>query len=169
MSLLTLDAGSGATYWDLLVAGLSWFFRSLSPAFVWALVGLAICVSFFIYYWHCLRPRPHSLEWIALSEARCKPHRMSLTLKRHPFERRDWLPMLLVTIVYAATAFFRLGSFTAPQTYTVFQPDASVTFSYAQPVTVDKVSFYTSLGTGKYTLESAAEDGQWQQVTLSQT
>ena len=47
--------------------GLSWFFGNLSPAAVWAVVTLAICLGFFIYYWRCLKPRPHSLEWIAMA------------------------------------------------------------------------------------------------------
>ena len=34
-------------------------------------------------------------------------------------------------------------------------------FSYNQPVTVDTVSLYTSLGTGYYTLEWEEEDGRW--------
>lgn len=159
---------TAATVWNQVVYGLTWFFTNLSPAFIFALVGLVICVVFFVYYWRCLRPRPHSLEWIAMSEERAKPRRMSLTLKRHPMERHDILPVLLVTIVYAVTAFFRLGDLSAPQTYTVFQDGDTYTFSYAQPVTVDKVSFYTSLGTGSYTLEYSTGSGQWEEIELDQ-
>lgn len=156
------------TVWDDVVYGLSWFFGNLSPAVIFAVLALAVCVLFFIYYWRCLRPRPHSLEWISMSEAQAKPHRMSLTLKRHPMERRDLLPLLLVTAVYAFTAFFQLGDTNAPQTYTVFQYGDSFTFSYAQPVTVDKISYYTSLGTGSYTLEYSSDGETWESLTLEQ-
>ena len=154
--------------WDAVVYGVSWFFGNLSPAFVWAILGIAVCVCFFVYYWWCLRPRPHSLEWIAMAEERSKPHRMTLTLKHHPMERRDILPVLLLTAVYAFTAFFQLGSFTAPQSVAKFQRGDSYEFSYNQPVTVDTVSFYTSLGTGYYTLEWEDENGNWQGVKLDQ-
>ena len=169
-----LDAASSApadrlgAVWDNVVYGLSWFFGSLSPAVIFAVPALAVCALFFIYYWRCLRPRPHSLEWIAMSEEQRKPHRMSLTLKRHPMERRDLLPLLLVTAVYAFTAFFRLGDTAVPQTYTVFEKGTSFTFSYAQPVTVDKLSFYTTLGTGSYALEYSSDGEHWESLTLDQ-
>ena len=97
-------AASGS-FPERFLTGLTEFVDKLSPAFIFLPVALAICVIFFIYYWHCLRPRPHSLEWISMSEARLRRSPMTLTLKRHPFQRKDWLPMLLITVVYAATAF----------------------------------------------------------------
>ena len=157
------------TLWDYISYGLTWFFGNMAPAGVWVLVGLAVCLAFYAYYWHCLKPRPRTLEWIAMAEVRARPRKMTLTLKRHPFRRKDILPMLLITVVYAATAFFRLGDFDVPQTYTVFQPETSYTFSFSQPVTVDKISFYTSLGTGDYLLEYSDDKGEtWDSVTLDQ-
>ena len=154
--------------WDAAAYGVTWFFTNLSPAFAWAVIGIALCAAFFVYYWHCLRPRPHSLEWIAMAEERAKPRRMTLTLPCHPMERRDVLPLLLLTAVYALTAFFQLGDFNAPQSAVKFQRGDSYEFSYGQPVTVDTVSYYTSLGTGYYTLEWEGEDGQWHSLRLDQ-
>ncbi len=154
--------------WDAAVYGVTWFFTNLSPAFAWAIVGIAICVAFFVYYWWCLRPRPHSLEWIAMAEERAKPRRMTLTLPRHPMERKDILPLLLLTAVYAFTAFFRLGDFAVPQNPVKLQQGDSYEFSYGQPVTVDTISYYTSLGTGYYTLEWEGEDGAWHSLRLDQ-
>ncbi len=163
------QGGGIAAAWDAVSYGLSWFFGNLAPAAVWVLVALAVCLAFFLYYWHCLKPRPHSLEWIAMAETRARPRQMTLTLKRHPFQRRDVLPMLLITVVYAATAFFRLGDFDVPQTYTVFQQGTSFTFSFSQPVTVDKLSYYTTLGSGSYRLEYSPDNGEsWQSITLDQ-
>lgn len=176
----TLAERVGAV-WDAVVYGVTWFFGNMAPAGIWALAGLAVVLAFFIYYWHCLKPRPHSLEWIAMAEKQAEPRHMTLTLRRHPMERRDMLPLLLVTAVYAFTAFFRLGSFTAPQTYTVFDAEDgfeptysqviqadSVTFSFSQPVTVDKISYYTSLGTGTYQLEYSTDGVRWDSFKLDQ-
>ena len=148
--------------------GLSWFFTNLSPAAIWAVIAIAICVAFFLYYWHCLRPRPHSLEWIAMSEAAGRPHRMTFTMKRHPMTRRDIFPVLLVTVVYALTAFFRLGDMNVPQTYTVFEKETSILFSFDEPVEIDKISFYTAIGTGSYYLEYNDGDNRWGHVELDQ-
>ncbi len=165
IKLLSLTAspspGPEPLTWDRVREGVSWFFSNLSPAFVWPLFGLLIVAAFFAYYWWCLRPRPRSLEWIALAEEQSAPRRLTLTLKRHPMERRDALPLLLLTAVYALTAFFQLGDFNAPQSMVKFQQGDSYEFSYDQPVTVDTVSLYTSLGTGYYTLEWEEEDGRW--------
>ena len=56
------------TLWETVAKGVKWFFTSLSPAFAWAVLGILICGAFFGYYWYCLRPRPRSLEWIAMAE-----------------------------------------------------------------------------------------------------
>lgn len=159
----------GGTVRDQILYALNWFFTNLSPAAVFVPLALAVCVAFFVYYWRCMRPRPHTLEWIAMSEEQLHRPPMTLTLKRHPFRRKDWIPMLLVTAVYAFTAFFRLGSTDVPQTYTVFNAGSSVTFSYSQPVTVDKISYYTNLGTGSYTLEYTGEGGRLQKLELKQS
>jgi len=154
--------------WEEIKSGLSWFFTSLTPASLWAVLFLAVCIVFFVYYWVCLRPRPHNLEWIAMAEKQAKPRKMTLTLKRYPFTRKDVFPMLLVTVIYAATAFFQLGDFSAPQTYTKFQYEEVIAFSYDQPVTVDELSYYTSLGTGTYKLEYSIDGETWDSVTLNQ-
>ena len=165
IKLLSLTAspspGPEPLTWARVREGVSWFFSNLSPAFVWPLFGLLIVAAFFAYYWWCLRPRPRSLEWIALAEEKSAPRRLTLTLKHHPMERGDALPLLLLTAVYALTAFFQLGDFNAPQSMVKFQQGDSYEFSYNQPVTVDTVSLYTSLGTGYYTLEWEEEDGRW--------
>ena len=104
-----------------------------------------------------------------MAETRARPRQMTLTLKRHPFRRGDVLPMLVITLVYAATAFFRLGDFDVPHTYTVFQDDTAFTFSFSQPVTVDKISYYTTLGSGNYRLEYSTDNGEsWERITLDQ-
>ena len=154
--------------WDSAVTGVGWFFTNLSPAFVFALVGMAIVVAFFGYYWYCLKPRTNSLEWIAMSEAQTRRKSMSLTLPYTPMERCDWIPLVLVTVLYAITAFFQLGSMSAPESYVKLQQGDSYTFSFSQPVKVDEISFYTALGTGTYRLEYTNNGTDWKWVDLDQ-
>lgn len=158
------------TLQETVVQGLSWFFTNLSPAFAWCIPALAVCIGFFVYYWLCLRPRPHSLEWIAMAEERSQRTRLTLTLPCHPLERSDALPILLLTAVYALTAFFQLGNLSGPESVVKLRQGESLAFSYNQPVTVDKVSFFTSLGTGYYELEWLDGEGNWQgHVKLDQS
>ena len=37
--------------WDAAAYGVTWFFTNLSPAFAWAVIGIALCAAFFVYYW----------------------------------------------------------------------------------------------------------------------
>ena len=156
-----------ADAWDQVVSGISWFFGNLTPAALWAIPTLALAIAFFVYFWKVSQPRKNSLEWIAMQEA--QPRRLTLTLRRHPFTRKDVLPMLFVTIVYAFTAFFQLGSLSAPESYTVFDKESSYTFSYGDVVEVDKLSFFTVIGTGSYTLEYSADGETWGSLELDQS
>ena len=153
---LTLEKAWGAVKY-----GVSWFFSNLSPAFAWAILGLFLCGGFFAYYWYCLRPRPHSLEWIAMAEERSKPRRMTLTLPGHPMERGDILPVLLLTAVYAFTAFFRLGSLSAPQSVQPFMERETITWELEQEVTLAGIGWYNRIGTGTYSLEVSADGEAW--------
>lgn len=163
-----LTAGEGSSgVWDSIISGLSWFFGNMAPAGIWAIPALAAVVAFFIYFWKVSAPRKNSLEWIAMAEA--QPRRMTLTLKRHPMVKKDLLPMLLLTAVYAFTAFFQLGDTHAPQSYTVFQRGDSITFSFSQPVEVDRISYFTVIGTGSYRLEYSDDGANWAALELPQT
>lgn len=155
-----------ADAWDTVVYGVSWFFGNMEPAGIWAIPTLAAAIAFFIYFWKVSAPRKNSLEWIAMAEA--QPRQMTLTLKRHPFQKKDVLPMLLVTVIYAVSAFFQLGNTHAPQSYTVFDEDTSISFSYSQVVDVSKISFFTVIGTGSYTLEYSADGVNWSSLELEQ-
>ena len=159
---------SAGDLWRSVAEGVSWFFSSLSPAVLWAVLGVVVCALFFRYYWHCLKPRPNSLEWISMSEAEQTPRRMSLTLPHHPMERKDLLPLLVLTAVYAFTAFFNLGDTKVPQQYLTFHQGDSHTFTFDQPVTVDQLSYYTCIGTGEYELAYSQDGTTWNTLTLYQ-
>jgi predicted membrane-bound dolichyl-phosphate-mannose-protein mannosyltransferase len=138
----------------------------MEVAGLWAIPAIAAVIVFFVYFWKVSAPRKGSLEWIAMEESR--PKSMTLTLPRHPFVKKDVLPMVLITVAYAFTAFFQLGSTSAPQSYAVFQSDTLAYFSYNQVVDVDKISFFTVLGTGTYDLEYSADGMNWSSIELDQ-
>ena len=128
------------------------------PCLPGMLIALVVLTGVFFFFARCCaaaRPRRGSLEWVALQE----PVPFSFTLPRHPVERADLLPMLLITVVYAATAFFRLGSFSAPQSALDFGEDQTVTVTLSQEVHLTKLVYFSNLGTGDYNVE-ISQDGQ---------
>lgn len=60
------------------------------------------------------------------------------------------------------------GDAHAPESYTIFQRGDSITFSFSEPVEVDKVSYFTVIGTGSYTLEYSADGASWSDLALDQ-
>jgi len=77
-------------------------------------------------------------------------------------ERKDRLPILLITLLYALTAFFQLGDFTAPQDFTDFAAGESITIEISgSPVRAHGIRYYTGLGTGGYNLEVSSDGERW--------
>lgn len=138
----------------------------ISPAIFFAAVTLCCCIAFFVYYWYAMRPRKDSLEWIALAENR--PRRLSFLGKRWPMEKQDILPMVLITVLYAATAFFRLGDTTAVQSFARFEAGTTAEFSFDSPQKVSRLMFYTGICDGSYTLQYSADGVKWESVELEQ-
>src|SRR5699024_12337684 len=78
-----------------------------------------------------------------------------------PLVRRDAIPILLITAVYAVTAFAHLGSLRAPQSAWDFGSGESATFSLREAVQVSQLWYYPNLGTGKYHVEISEDRGTW--------
>ncbi len=136
---------------------------ALSWTLVFPLVTLVIVLLFFLYYWHAQAPRRDSLEWIAMRERRP----MTFAVKRHPMAKKDTLPLILVTVVYACTAFFQLGSFVSPQSFQSYDETATVEFALDHEITLTKLGWYTGLGTGTYGLEVSADGHVWLPLQVS--
>lgn len=130
----------------------------MTPAIFLAALTLAGAVGFFAYYFSALRPRPGTLDWITLTD------RAPFTLahRRHKMARKDALPVLLITAVYALTAFFSLGSTKAPQAYYDFSGGETYSIQIdGDPIPVSRIWAYGSLGTGAYRLEVSADGETW--------
>ena len=143
----------------------------ISPAILFAAVVLCCCIAFFAYYWFAMRPRKDSLEWIALAENR--PRRLTFVGRRWPMEKKDALPVLAITVIYAATAFFRLGDTTAVQSFARFETGTAAEFSFDAPRQVSRLMFYTGIcesgvKDGGYTLQYTADGKNWESMELEQ-
>ncbi len=76
--------------------------------------------------------------------------------------RRDALPLLLVTLLYAAAAFFRLGSTAAPQTFVPMNEETVAIFTLPEGGTPSRILLYPGAGMGSYTLELSADGENWE-------
>ncbi len=133
-------------------------YLSLSYRHGLCLVVLLGIVLFFSAYCSACRPRRGSVEWIALRERRT---RRGFSLPLHPMERRDALPLLLITVLYAFSAFFRLGSLSAPQSALDLGDNGSVELELSEQVYLTKLMYFSNLGTGSYNLEVSADGETW--------
>ncbi len=131
----------------------------ITPTLLIPLAFLAAIFCFFIYYWRAMAPRTGTLEWVT---AASRPKaRFTFAGKRHPMGKKDALPLLLLTAVYAATAFFQLGSFTNPQSFCQLGRGDVATAALKEEVTLSRIMYYPGLNTGSYTLEVSADGESW--------
>ncbi len=140
---------------------------TLYISYLFPFLAAAGLLCFFGYYIHAMLPRKGTLEWIARTgTGEKKP--FSFTAPRHPMGRKDALPLLLLTAVYAVTAFWNLGNTRSPESWLTMENGQTVTFTTEQTVTVDRVEYFTGLWTGYYELEYSADGVNWQWVELKQ-
>ncbi len=130
----------------------------ITPTLLLPLLTLVAVFLFYGYYRSVTAPTQGSLEWIHYRENR--PF-LSFSGVCHPMTRRDALPLFLLTLVYAVTAFWSLGSFAAPQSFQTFTGQRTVEFSLEEESTLSKVAYYPGLNTGSYTLEYSADGLSW--------
>lgn len=132
--------------------------RYVTPSVLFALFALA-CVFYFLYRAvAAFRNAPVSLGWVR-GEA---PRGLSFAGKRHPMEKTDRLPALLITLIYAATAFFSLGNLSAPTGVCDFAGMGPVTIRIsATPIYVTGIRSFSGLGTGSYNIEISSDGEHW--------
>lgn len=128
---------------------------------VFPAVTLVCLFLFFRYYLKVTQPLAGTTEWI--SRIVSKP-KFTLLHRRHPMERRDILPVIIITLLYAAVAFFKLGNMTAPQSFFRFtDKKSSVVVTLAEPADIGKIMYYSGLWVGYYTLEFSGDGANWQE------
>ncbi|MPM34624.1 hypothetical protein SDC9_81210 [bioreactor metagenome] len=137
----------------------------ITPTLLFPLAVLVLIFLFFRHYRSVAGPRTGTLDWIAQRESR---PRLTFDLPVHPMERRDLLPLLAVTAVYAVTAFWALGSFTNPQTFQTFTRDRTIAFTLEEEISFTRLEYYPGLSTGSYTLEYSSDGQAWDVLSLKQ-
>ena len=75
--------------------------------------------------------------------------------------RRDILPLLLVTLLYAFAAFFRLGSTAAPQSFVPMEGQEA-TIELPEGVYPSRILLYPGAGMGSYALEFSEDGEAWE-------
>lgn len=131
----------------------------ITVAMIWPVLTLTAIAAFFCYYWRCVLPRKGSLEWTAARRA--VPPATTFAGRCHPMTKADRLPILLITLVYAATAFFQLGNTTAPRSFAGLAGGQTVELALDRQITLTKLMYYPGLGTGRYNLEISADGKTW--------
>ena len=79
-----------------------------------------------------------------------------------PLVRRDLLPMLIITLAYAAVAFWGLGDRDTPQSWHYFpQAGDQVILELDGEAEVGKVLYFTGPDAGKYRLDASTDGQNW--------
>ena len=136
----------------------------ITPTLLLPIAAIAAVFAFFAYYWSALASRRGTLQWI--DRAMLPP--LTFRRRRYAMEKKDALPLLLLTAVYAVTAFWGLGSFTNPQSFQSFSHSRTVEFTLSEEINLTRVDYYTGLSTGEYTLSVSADGVHWSELTLEQ-
>ena len=125
-----------------------------------AAVVFAYALFFLYMYYRLEKLRPFSLEWI---ERRKKP---LFEVKRGgSLEKRDLLPLLLITAAYSAVTFLNLGNTGSPQSFRRFDDTAPIVIELREPACVGQVFYFTGLYHGDkkraYKLELSSDGLNW--------
>ena len=117
-------------------------------------------VYFFRVYSRDMKPRAGTLEWIPeLSRPK-----FSLLEKRGRVNERDWLFILLLTMIYGLLAFSISGDATAPQTFWQASGDERIaTLDLGAEYRLDTLMYYTGLFDGTWKLELSADGQEWRE------
>ena len=129
--------------------------RYITPSILFALATL-MCVCYFILRYLIAQ---NNCRLSVPTEENSKLHFAGIC---HPMEKKDRLPILIITAVYALTAFFQLGDMTAPQTTVDFAQIGPVTLQITgSPIYTTGIRYYSGLGTGSYNIEISEDGEHW--------
>lgn len=134
--------------------------RYITPTLIFPVLLVAALCAFIGWYWQVAAPR-RGLEWISSHQQGALRPAMTFSVRCHPMVRKDWLILLALTVVYAFTAFFRLGSTVNPQGWTDFADEQPHVVTLSQEIYLTKLMYYTGLGTGAYNVEISTDGENW--------
>lgn len=122
---------------------------------VFLVVGVSLVLLFFWAYCRLFKYENPVADLYEQETAR-----LTYPRTRFPMERRDLFPLLLITLIYAAVAFWGLGDHTDPQTFCSFADRGRyVVVELPEDTAISRVMYYTGLYTGNYYLQYS-DDGE---------
>jgi predicted membrane-bound dolichyl-phosphate-mannose-protein mannosyltransferase len=144
---------------NTLIQAIRDYIAQLRPtAMLMPLILLGLILAFFLKYRRDMAPRMGTLEWIQNFD---RP-RFSLDGRSYPMERRDMVPLLVLTLVYAVVAFSNLGSTSAPQSFYTFEGENdTVVIDLGSNQELSQIMYYTGLYPGDYDLYYSGNGSNW--------
>ncbi len=122
---------------------------------IFPMILIAAIVGYFAYYYAVVSASPLRRSWI--TEYDRGP--FSFTLFK--MSRKDILPLTVITLVYAAVAFWNLGSTQAPESFYTFETTDTVVLTLDEPSDITKIEIYTGLHTGEYNVQYSQDGVFW--------
>ena len=119
---------------------------------------LTAAALFYFFAWYVQTQRTPLAQ--RLNPAPVK-RRLSFSAPCHPMVKRDAIAALMITVVYAVTAFAHLGDLEAPQNPRDFGDGKAQTFVLSEEIQVSKIWYFCGLGTGKYQIEISTDGVEW--------
>lgn len=127
---------------------------------IFPIITIFCLFMFYRYYRKASLPLTGTTEWITRLMNRPK---FTIFYRRHKMERRDILPVVIITLVCSALGFLGLGDTTAPQSFHRFaEYETTVEITLDKPTEIGDLMYYTGLWVGSYTLEFSGDGINWQ-------
>ena len=116
---------------------------------VFLIAAVALVLIFFAaYVWLFKKDNP------VADEQERETALLSYPRRRFPMEKRDLLPLLLITLIYAAVAYWGLGNKTDPVSFCPFtEKGRYVVVELPEEMPISRVMYYSGLYTGNYYLQ----------------
>ncbi len=87
--------------------------------------------------------------------------------RRGRMEKKDALPLMLLTAVYAFVGFFGLGDKDAPQRFCYFADEGNYALiELKEPTQISQILYYTGLHTGNYYLQYSLDGEAWTDIAV---
>ena len=124
--------------------------------YLFPILTAAALLCFFFWYWQTQRAP-------VVQQVEAEPPRKKFNFAGpcHPLVKKDAIPMLLITALYAVTAFAHLGDLQAPQSAWDFGDGQTQTFVLQEEVLASKLWYHPNLGTGSYQIEISSDGVRW--------
>ena len=121
------------------------------------ILAITLVLVFFVAYTVLLR-RKNPVAEIEENETAG----LSYPRRRFPMERRDILPLFIITALYAVVAFIGLGDMQAPESFCSFAERGRYAIIELPGETpISRVSYYSGLHTGSYYLQYSLDGAEY--------